>query len=232
MYNGTYWVWLGHGSDSNTTYSKMTTAEIDTPTGTTGRIIAPVDLKYAIDKYAGGGGASQAPVLETLAVSGSSVDIFDSNYNEAGSAQTNVYALDGGGARFDVYASIASAFSAGDYFSTDDTTIQLTKAQLVALFPDAMQAYEDTKTAFSGTGQVQIEFFGPDKVFFTHRGIIIALNCQLKMLAGRYSVSDPWEEYDPTCGIYVRAYAVKSGGADVSGNLSWNPISYRITEIH
>lgn len=37
-------------TDSNTTYSGMTTAEIDAGTGTTARLITPANLKYAIDK--------------------------------------------------------------------------------------------------------------------------------------------------------------------------------------
>lgn len=48
IYDGTNWVmedWL------NTTYSSMTTAEIDAGTGTTARIITPARLKYAIQYW-------------------------------------------------------------------------------------------------------------------------------------------------------------------------------------
>ena len=48
IYDGTNWImedWL------NTTYSSMTTAEIDAGTGTTARIITPARLKYAIDQW-------------------------------------------------------------------------------------------------------------------------------------------------------------------------------------
>ena len=38
-------------TDSNTTYSGMTTAEIDAGTGTAARLIAPANLKYSINKY-------------------------------------------------------------------------------------------------------------------------------------------------------------------------------------
>jgi hypothetical protein len=39
VFDGTYWVFLGHGLDSNTTYSAMTDTELDTGTSTTGRLI-------------------------------------------------------------------------------------------------------------------------------------------------------------------------------------------------
>ena len=43
--------WLHVFTDSNTTYSGMTTAEIDAGTGTTARLITPANLKYAINEY-------------------------------------------------------------------------------------------------------------------------------------------------------------------------------------
>lgn len=40
MYDGTYWVFLGHSTDNNTTYSALTQAKIDDGTETTGRLIS------------------------------------------------------------------------------------------------------------------------------------------------------------------------------------------------
>ena len=40
MYDGTYWVFLGHSTDNNTTYSALTQAKIDAGTETTGRLIS------------------------------------------------------------------------------------------------------------------------------------------------------------------------------------------------
>ena len=44
-FNGTQWVWLGTGYDSDTTYSAMNQAEINAGTGTTGRTITPKMLR-------------------------------------------------------------------------------------------------------------------------------------------------------------------------------------------
>lgn len=40
MYDGTYWVFLGHSTDNNTTYSALTQAKIDAGTEKTGRLIS------------------------------------------------------------------------------------------------------------------------------------------------------------------------------------------------
>lgn len=40
MYDGTYWAFMGHGTDNNTTYSALTQAKIDAGTETTGRLIS------------------------------------------------------------------------------------------------------------------------------------------------------------------------------------------------
>ena len=45
MYDGTYWVFLGHSTDNNTTYSGMTVAEITAGTSTTNRLISPKNLR-------------------------------------------------------------------------------------------------------------------------------------------------------------------------------------------
>ena len=50
VYNGTYWAWLGTGYYSS--YSGMTTTEIDTGTSTSAKLISPANLKYAINHYA------------------------------------------------------------------------------------------------------------------------------------------------------------------------------------
>ena len=39
LWDGTYWVWVTHGTDNNTTYSAMTQANLTTGTETTGRLI-------------------------------------------------------------------------------------------------------------------------------------------------------------------------------------------------
>ena len=45
VYDGTYWVFLGHSVDNNTTYSAMTDAEIDAGTSTTARLMTPARLR-------------------------------------------------------------------------------------------------------------------------------------------------------------------------------------------
>lgn len=45
MWDGTNWVFFSHGTDSNSTYSAMTQAEITAGTGTTGRTITPKMLR-------------------------------------------------------------------------------------------------------------------------------------------------------------------------------------------
>lgn len=39
VWDGTYWVWVSHGTDNNTTYSAMTQANLTAGTETTGRLI-------------------------------------------------------------------------------------------------------------------------------------------------------------------------------------------------
>lgn len=48
MYNGTYWVWIGHGIDDNTTYSTLTTAQIDAGTETTAKVATAKVIHDAI----------------------------------------------------------------------------------------------------------------------------------------------------------------------------------------
>ena len=52
MYNGSYWVWVGHGSDSNTTYSAMSVAEGKTATATSSRTMRSDHLKQIIQYHA------------------------------------------------------------------------------------------------------------------------------------------------------------------------------------
>ena len=52
MYNGSYWVWVGHGSDSNTTYSHMSVAEGKTATNTSSRVMRADYLKQIIQYHA------------------------------------------------------------------------------------------------------------------------------------------------------------------------------------
>lgn len=52
MYDGTNWVWVGHGSDSNTTYSAMSVAEGQTATATNARSMRSDYLKQIIQYHA------------------------------------------------------------------------------------------------------------------------------------------------------------------------------------
>lgn len=45
VYDGTYWVFLGHSVDNNTTYSAMSDAEINAGTSTTARLMTPARLR-------------------------------------------------------------------------------------------------------------------------------------------------------------------------------------------
>lgn len=45
LFDGTYWVFVGHGIDSNTTYSGMTQAEVTAGSSTTNRLISPKLLR-------------------------------------------------------------------------------------------------------------------------------------------------------------------------------------------
>ena len=49
IYDGTYWVWLSHGVDDNTTYSAMSTSELTTGTATTSRVVRSDYLKAGIN---------------------------------------------------------------------------------------------------------------------------------------------------------------------------------------
>ena len=51
IWNGTYWVWLNRNLDSDTTYSQISTSEIDAGTATTSRVITATLLKYAINQW-------------------------------------------------------------------------------------------------------------------------------------------------------------------------------------
>lgn len=52
IYDGTNWVWQGHGSDSNTTYSAMSVSEGQTATATSGRTMRSDYLKQIIQYHA------------------------------------------------------------------------------------------------------------------------------------------------------------------------------------
>ena len=49
VFDGSYWIFLTHGYDSNTTYSTMSVAEGTTGTKTTARSISAANLKEIID---------------------------------------------------------------------------------------------------------------------------------------------------------------------------------------
>lgn len=52
IYDGTNWVWQGHGADSNTTYSAMSVSEGQTATATSGRSMRADYLKQIIQYHA------------------------------------------------------------------------------------------------------------------------------------------------------------------------------------
>ena len=52
VYDGTYWVWLSHGTDNNTTYSVMSVSEMDTGTATTGRLLSAARIKATLQRKA------------------------------------------------------------------------------------------------------------------------------------------------------------------------------------
>lgn len=72
MFDGTYWQFLGHGLDSNTTYSALTQAQLDTGTATTSRLITAKLLrdnfytKDEIDDSSWYGTESQFNALSSL----------------------------------------------------------------------------------------------------------------------------------------------------------------------
>ena len=45
MYDGTYWVFLGHSVDNNSTYTAMSDAEINAGTSTAARLMTPARLR-------------------------------------------------------------------------------------------------------------------------------------------------------------------------------------------
>jgi hypothetical protein len=79
MYDGTYWVFLGHSTDNNTTYSVLTQAKIDAGTETTGRLISAGLLRdnFYTEGEVDGLLASKANSndLATVATSGSYNDL-------------------------------------------------------------------------------------------------------------------------------------------------------------
>lgn len=81
VFNGTQWVWLSAGYDTNTTYSGMTQAEVDAGTGTTARLITPARLRDNF--YTEGevdtllGSKANSNDLATVATSGSYNDLDD-----------------------------------------------------------------------------------------------------------------------------------------------------------
>ena len=232
-----YWVWVSRGTDANTTYSGMTTAEIDAGTGTTARLITPANLKYAIETWApsGGGGALPSKEGSTYYKRGSSTEIFDSNYESVGEARAYVYKLDNGSSRIGVSIDAGGEFATGYNYRTDDTLLSLTKANLTDMFPEAMQAYEDAKSGVSGVGQVIITFKGQNPQYINHNnGTICWADFYIKMQASRYSAGDPWEEYAATCNIYAGFEVTSAGGQSVSvyeRDLYWSPTSYSIEVV-
>lgn len=78
MYNGSYWVWVGHGSDSNTTYSAMSVAEGKTATATSSRSMRADYLKQIIQHHAVPSGQG-VPAGGTAGQVLAKVD--DTNYN-------------------------------------------------------------------------------------------------------------------------------------------------------
>lgn len=52
MWDGTYWVWLNHGYEANSTYSSMSLAELQTGTATSNRSLKATILNQGIQGYA------------------------------------------------------------------------------------------------------------------------------------------------------------------------------------
>jgi len=81
MYDGTYWVFLGHSTDNNTTYSALTQAKIDAGTETTGRLISADLLRdnFYTESEVDGllGSKANSNDLATVATSGSYNDLDD-----------------------------------------------------------------------------------------------------------------------------------------------------------
>ncbi len=51
IYDGTYWVWNGYNNEANTTYSKITDAEITAGTSDTTRLITALKLKNGVQTW-------------------------------------------------------------------------------------------------------------------------------------------------------------------------------------
>ena len=60
VYDGTYWVWMGHAIDNNTTYSAMSKAELTTGTATSSRTVRADYLKSGIEELIDGKIAGKA----------------------------------------------------------------------------------------------------------------------------------------------------------------------------
>lgn len=60
VYDGTYWVWMGHAIDNNTTYSAMSKAELTTGTSTSSRTVRADYLKAGIEELIDGKIAEKA----------------------------------------------------------------------------------------------------------------------------------------------------------------------------
>ena len=203
--------------------------------GTAGQILAKAsatdyDTEW-INPPSGGGGMPSSEG-SSYYKQGNTTYIYNLNDEEIGSAKCTIYQLDNGSARFAVNADIGGNFSVGDTYASD-SLISLTKAELTALFPDAMQAYEDAKTAFSGAGLVKVTFVGTLPTYIVNKPAIFNVDCALSMQAVRYRAQDPWEEYNPSCNIQVRVTILKAGGQSLSASntkLVWYPTSYYITE--
>lgn len=68
MFDGTYWQFIGHGLDSNTTYSGMTVAEGTTGTATTTRVLTAANLKGIITNLTADKAAIDDTTLSTTTV--------------------------------------------------------------------------------------------------------------------------------------------------------------------
>lgn len=97
VYDGTYWMmadWV------NTTYSSMTTAEIDAGTGTTARLITPARLKYAIDQWVD---------VTQVQTTGTKIATI-----ATGDTATDIYAPAGGGSKSAFYGTSSTTASTAE----------------------------------------------------------------------------------------------------------------------
>lgn len=87
LYNGSYWLWLNHGVDANTTYSAMSASEANTGTSTTGRLISAKVLNDLIASKVG----AVKTVTATYLQSNGYINVRNDGYNFLGVDQCCIF---------------------------------------------------------------------------------------------------------------------------------------------